>query len=147
MKTFLLTIIACALSVSCFAWQTFPEATKNMTAKQIEDLKKENDGKFYIACDHEGDGISLIGFNEEDTTIVNVRKVKDKYDIKVKLYAALWSKPGNICVRFRDKEGFELVNVLIGPVGEKYSGDLHFSHTGSWKNFDDIDSYEVNMKG
>jgi len=148
MKKLLLTVLCCVVTTSGFAcWQTFEIATKTLSEDdKVKVLEKEK-GKFYLACDHTGAGTSIYGANIKDKTMVFVRKVNNKIDVKVSIFDSIFKSEGDIYLTFLDSEGFEIDTTFISKVGPSYFGNLYRSYEGDWNDFYRVYSYELHLRG
>ena len=148
MKTLILSIIICALTLNASAWQTFDEASKGLPEAKVVELIKSKPGKFYLTANHEGPGLSIFGYNQNNHTMVTIRKANGKYDFKISMYQSLFENEGDIYLTLLDKEGFELGSLFISKVGENFSGNLYHKYTDAndWDGFYDVASYEIHLR-
>lgn len=146
MKTFILSIILCSItSLSYATWKTYEEETKNFNKE--EKLENWEEGKFFLATDHKGKGISLVGARFAEDSIVCIRKVNNKYDFCLTVDQSLWKESGEIYLRLLDQEGFQVCDFSMGKVGQNYKGSLYHTENINWVSFYDVYTYEIHMRG
>ncbi len=147
MKYLLITILACSLTSTCSAWQTFDDYTKNCSEDQKIEVIRKEPGKFYLSANYEGKGTSIHGLNVTDKTMVCLRRTDDKIDLKLSIFEKVSNEECEIYIKFLDSDGYEIDEVKIANVGRGYTGNLYKSYGPHWSGFSKAYSYEVHLRG